>query len=316
MTTVIFFGTPQFSVPSLERLISTPDLRVAAVVTQPDRPSGRGGIVTASPIKLCAERHGIPVFQPHSLRKEFTSLRPKLDALGPFDIGVVIAFGQILPAEVLEFPKQGCINVHASILPRWRGAAPIQRAVEAGDAETGVCLMKMDVGLDTGAVFSVARTPINESDTGGSLHDRLSAMGAELLARDIEKITTGALKAIPQEADGVTYAKKISSDETRIDWSLSAEQIDRKLRALSPHPGCYSIWDDKRLKIIRSQVIDGPQSTDSPPGSILQALPDTLTIQCGFGALRIIEVQLEGKRKMLVEEFMRGSAMRSGVRLR
>jgi methionyl-tRNA formyltransferase len=312
---VLFFGTPQFSVPSLEALCSSPLVHVAAVITQPDRPSGRGATVTASPVKLCAKRYGIPVFQPHSLRKELANLKDDLFHVGPFDIGVVIAFGQILPPDVLSFPKVGCVNIHASLLPRWRGAAPIQRAIEAGDSETGVCLMHMDVGLDTGAVFSTARTAILESDSSSSLHDRLSQMGAALLIRDIQAIVNGTLPAIPQSTEDISYAKKIAPEESRIDWSLTATQIARKVRALSPSPGCYTMWQGKRLKVLRARPTDSSASFTEAPGTVIQALTDAVTVCCGSGAVRLEEVQLEGKRKMLAEEFLRGASISAGSRL-
>jgi methionyl-tRNA formyltransferase len=315
VTKILFFGTPQFSVPTLETLCSASGVCVAAVITQPDRPSGRGGQITASPVKLCAAQYGIPTLQPHSLRKDFSSLSSELARLGPFDLGVVIAFGQLLPLDVLTVPKRGCVNIHASILPRWRGAAPIQRAIEAGDTETGVCLMQMDVGLDTGAVFSSARTPILDSDTYGSLHDRLSVLGAELLVRDLEAIIDGSLSARSQPPEGVSYANKVSPQEARIDWSHSAEQIARKIRAMHPHPGCYTMWEGKRLKILRAHPILTNSQSASAPGTVAQALSDTLVVNCGIGSLRVEEVQLEGKKKMLVQDFLRGSTMPVGTHL-
>lgn len=315
MINTLFFGTPQFSVPTLEALCTAPHIKVSAVITQPDRPTGRGGIVTPPPIKLCAERHAIPVFQPTSLRKEFARLVPELIALGPFDLGIVIAFGQILPAEVLTFPKAGCVNIHASLLPRWRGAAPIQRAIEAGDSETGVCLMQMDAGLDTGAVFSRSHTPILETDTYETIHDKLSHNGAELLLRDIQSIVSGELQATPQPAEGITYAKKITSEEIRIDWSHDARAIQRKIRALYPSPGCYCILEGKRLKILKAQPVENLSRSDDSPGTVLQALSDTVTVQCGSGALRLEEVQLEGKKRMIIQEFLRGSPLTNGARL-
>lgn len=313
MTSILFFGTPQFSVPTLEKLCTTSGLRVAAVVTQPDRPAGRGATITASPVKLCATRHGVPVVQPHSIKRELASFRAAVAAFGPFDVGVVIAFGQILPIEVLELPRMGCVNIHASILPRWRGAAPIQRAIEAGDAETGVCLMQMEAGLDTGAVYSHARTPIHASETYETLHDRLSLMGADLLVRDLNSIINGSLHATPQSPEGISYAHKISANETRIDWSQSAAQISRKIRSLYPHPGCHTFLDGKRVKIIRAHPVIIPVDSVATPGTVLQALPDTVTVQCGDGALRLEELQGEGKRRMPVAEFMRGAAVRAGV---
>jgi len=313
VTRILFFGTPQFSVPTLEKLCTTPGVQVAAVITQPDRPSGRGGEITATPVKRCALQHSIPVLQPHSLRKEFSSLSSELSALGPFDLGVVIAFGQILPVEVLTLPQRGCVNIHASLLPRWRGAAPIHRAIEAGDAETGVCLMEMDAGLDTGAVFSSAHTPIRGTDTYSSLHDKLSVLGAELLVRDLQAIVEGRLTAQPQPLEGVSYAKKISSQEAQIDWSQSAELIARKVRAMFPFPGCYTYWEGKRLKILQAQPAPHTMGSESAPGTVVQALSDTLVISCGAGSLRVEEVQLEGKKRMFVQDFLRGSTIAIGT---
>lgn len=313
MAKILFFGTPQFSVPTLEKLCALSGVQVAAVITQPDRPSGRGGNITPSPVKMCALRHGITVLQPHSIRKELSSLSSELAELGPFDLGVVIAFGQILPIELLHLPKHGCVNIHASLLPRWRGAAPIHRAIEAGDTQTGVCLMQMDAGLDTGAVFSAAHTPIVEKDTYGSLHDKLSVLGAELLVRDLKAIVSGDLTAQPQPVEGVSYAKKISSQEAQIDWAQAAEQIALRVRAFSPIPGCYTNWGGKRLKILKAQPAPFNKLTESAPGIVVQALSDTLVISCGSGCLRVDEVQAEGKRRMLIQDFLRGSAITVGT---
>jgi methionyl-tRNA formyltransferase len=312
---VIFFGTPNFSVPTLDALYAMPDIQVAAVITQPDKPVGRGGIITPPPIKSRALSHGTPVFQPTSIRKEFASLKERLEMLGPFDIGVVIAFGQILPEEVLNFPKSGCVNIHASILPRWRGAAPIQRSIEAGDPETGVCLMRMDIGLDTGAVFSEQRVPITDSDTSSSMHDALAQLGAQLLTRDIREIANGNLQAIPQAEEGVTYAKKITSEEARINWSMNSQEIWRKIKAFYPSPGCFTSLNGKRLKILSAHPVPFNSSIEVAPGAIIQALPDTLTVKCGTGALRLTELQLEGKKKMSAAEFTRGNMVTTGTHL-
>ena len=252
------------------------------------------------------------MFQPTSIRREFVNLKERLIPLGPFDIGVVIAFGQILPEEVLNFPRIGCVNIHASILPRWRGAAPIQRAIEAGDRETGVCLMQMDIGLDTGAVFSEQRVPITDRDTGASMHDILAQTGANLLTRDIFQIVSGSLSATRQSDIGVTYAKKISSDEAKIDWSRGADEIARKIRAFYPFPGCFTSLNGKRLKILSAHPVDINPATGENPGAIIQALPDTLTVKCGAGAIRVMELQLEGKKKMTTSEFLRGSSLGVG----
>lgn len=312
---ILFFGTPNFAVPTLNALAKLPGVRVSAVITQPDRPSGRGGAIKPSPIKLAANELAIPTFQPLSLRREFDSLRLELDKLGGFDLGVVVAYGQILPLSVLSYPRLGCINIHGSILPRWRGAAPIQRAIEAGDKETGVCLMQMDSGLDTGAIFSCAKVEISESDTYQSLHDALSLSGAELLTRDIFQIIDGSLNAIPQPDSGVTYASKITSDECRIDWDSDAYQIALKIRAFYPFPGCYTVFPDgKRLKIFSVASVGEGVVVEKPreikPGTVIQALSDSLVVKCGRGALRLLEVQPEGRKRQLIADFLRGGGLR------
>lgn len=312
---VLFFGTPTFSVPTLERLIGAQGVAVKAVITQPDRPSGRGAIVTPPPIKRVALEHGIPVFQPHSLKKEFASIKESLATLGPFDIGVVVAFGQILPRDVLSFPRIGCVNIHASLLPRWRGAAPIQRAIESGDPETGVCLMQMDEGLDTGHVYTRAHTPITETDTVATLHDRLALLGGELLVQNLWRIVDGSLPACPQESQGVTYAAKITTEECAIDWSNPASKIARKIRAFSPHPGCFTTWHDRRMKVLRAHEIVATEHGAHPPGSVIPSAHNELRIQCGTNLLGLDEIQLEGKKKMSAEEFLRGRAIPAGSRL-
>lgn len=266
-----------------------------------------------SPVKQVALQHNIPVFQPTSLRREFASLKPELDKLGPFDIGVVIAFGQILPKEVLDYPAHGCVNIHASLLPRWRGAAPIQRSLQAGDIETGVCLMAMDVGLDTGAVYSRVTLPIGSNDTGGTLHDSLCALGATALVTDLPAIVAGSLKATPQSSEGVTYASKLTAEESRISWSSPSDEIERLIRAFSPWPGCYTMWRGKRLKIISASSSRRPIPQDTKPGTILHAFGERLEIACGHEtSLVIAEVQLEGKKRMAVGEFLRGAALPEG----
>lgn len=310
---ILFFGTPDFSVPTLKALMEIPGARVGAVITQPDRPAGRGGAIKCSPIKEVALAHNIPVFQPTSLRKEFMAMRSSLEACGPFDLGVVIAFGQILPKEVLEFPSGGCVNIHASLLPRWRGAAPIQRALRAGDATTGVCLMEMDEGLDTGGVYSRATITIEPSDTGGSLHDKLAELGARKLVEDLHAIARGDLKAIPQPQEGVTYAAKIKAEECRIDWSLPATEIALAARAFSPFPGCFTMWHGKRLKILFASDARRAHAPQRDPGTILLSSGDRLEIACGGeSTLLVSELQLEGKKRMGVREFLRGTVCAEG----
>jgi methionyl-tRNA formyltransferase len=310
---IIFFGTPGFAVPALEALYAQEGMTVAAVVTQPDKPSGRGAKVRPPPIKALAFRHDTPVFQPRSLRKEFLDLRHSLLASGPFDIGVVIAFGQILPKDVLDLPLHGCINIHASLLPRWRGAAPIQRAIQAGDQETGVCLMQMEEGLDTGSVFSCERTPIHSTETGGSLHDRLARLGADLLIRDLHSIVDGNLHSVAQSQDGVTYASKITTEDCRIDWALPANVIARSVRAFSPSPGCFSFLRDKRVKILGARAVPARHTTS--PGTIVTTSPERFEVSCGEGVLQIDELQLEGKKRVSSEEFLRGMALSAGEKL-
>jgi methionyl-tRNA formyltransferase len=310
---VIFFGTPDFSVPTLRALIDAPGISVGAVVTQPDRPSGRGGKISISPIKELALQHGIPVLQPNSLRKEFTSFRTAIESQGPFDVGVVIAFGQILPKEVLELPTHGCVNIHASLLPRWRGAAPIQRAIQAGDQETGVSLMRMDEGLDTGAVYTEHKIAISSTDTGATLHDKLAALGATHLVEKLPSIIDGSLLARSQQTEGVTYASKITTEECRIQWSRSAREIALSVRAFSPWPGCFTVWREKRVKILFATESRRTYSAAVSPGTIVYAQGDRLEIACSQGtALCVTDIQLEGKKRMSVEEFLRGAAFPEG----
>lgn len=311
---VLFFGTPDFAVPGLKALIATPSIQVIGVVTQPDKPSGRGGAVTPSPIKNVALLHGIPVLQPKSIRKELDTFLGDVHALGPCDIGVVIAFGQILPLQVLHYPAAHCVNVHASLLPRWRGAAPIHRAILAGDEVTGICLMDMEEGLDTGGVFSTATTPITEDDSVGSLHDRLADLGAKLLASDLERIARKELKAIPQLNEGVTYASKVSAQEAQINWNLSSAEIDRAVRAFFPFPGAYTLWQGKRLKVLQGRGNALPHPT-SAPGEIVSATTDRLEIATKDGIFQILTLQPEGKRRMSVTEFLNGNVIVTGARL-
>ena len=315
MTTILFFGTPQFSVPTLQGLISAQQYRVGAVVTQPDRPAGRGRTLTPPPIKTLALQHDIPVFQPKSLKKEFEALRTSLDALGPFDVGVVVAFGQILPLDVLSYPKKGCINIHASILPRWRGAAPIQRAIAAGDEETGVCLMQMDQGLDTGAVYSCEKTRISPVTTTHELQNALATMGCQLLLKDLSSIVTGSLIAVPQNSEGVTYAQKITSSEALIDWNQSSSTIFNRIRAFSPVPGCFTCLRGKRLKIIKASVTQSSTVEERKPGTVLESTNGQLIVSCGEGSLAIERVKPEGKKEMEISEFLRGATITPGTLL-
>lgn len=313
---ILFFGTPDFSVPTLQALAGMPGARIGAVITQPDKPCGRGGEVRPTPIKSAAIELGIPVFQPRSLRKEFGALKSALSELGPFDVGIVIAFGQILPLDVLNFPDKGCINIHASLLPRWRGAAPIQRAIQAGDKNTGVCLMRMEEGLDTGPVFSCAEASISEDETTSHLHDTLANLGASLLVRDLPNILTGGIDAKPQPSEGVTYASKISADECKIDWSKPAANIKRTIQAFCPFPGAFTSWQGKRLKIFKTRLVARAQFSERAPGTIVDSSGELLVVQCGeHSYLALEEIQAEGKKRMTTKDFLRGNSVPSGSRL-
>ncbi len=303
---VIFFGTPDFSALTLKELLSVPGIEVTCVVTQPDRPQGRGNELTASPIKKLALSHHIPVIQPENIRKSESDFLQSISEFGPYDVGVVIAFGQILSQKVLDFPKHGCVNIHASLLPRWRGAAPIQRAIMAGDKETGIALMKMEAGLDTGPVFCSERIAIEDFDTFEILHDRLSHVGAKLLGSNIRRIASGELTPQPQPKDGVTYAHKIENEECQIDWTKSSMQINNLIRALNPIPGAFTTVSGKRLKIFESQPVRSLNAGKFSPGQVVAVDSSKLEVQCGEGMLALLQVQLEGKKKMSVNEFLKG----------
>ena len=287
---VIFMGTPDFSVPALRAIAARHD--VAAVYSQPPRAAGRGQKPRPSPVHRAAETLGIPVRTPERLKSP--EEQAAFAALGA-DVAVVVAYGLILPQPVLDAPRLGCLNIHASLLPRWRGAAPIHRAIMAGDAETGVAIMQMQAGLDTGPVLAEARTPIGPEDTTADLHDRLAEMGAALIGDVLDRLP---LPAVPQPSEGVTYAQKIDKAEARIDWALPAPQVDRQIRGLSPFPGAWCMLGGERIKLLRSRLAAGAGA----PGTVLQGF----TIACGTGAVEVLEAQREGKRPMPAAEVLRG----------
>lgn len=312
---VLFFGTPDFAVPCLRVLCEHADLKPIAVVTQPDRPAGRGEKLTQSPVKRFALEAGLEVLQPVSLRRN-EEFMARASALGPFDVGVVVAFGQILPTAVLQLPRRGCINVHASLLPRWRGAAPMQRAILAGDAETGVSLMQMEAGLDTGPVYCHRPVVLGEQKDLGALHDELAAAGAALLCEMLPAIVAGERTAVAQDESLVTYAKKIENEEARIDWARPAVEIARQLRAFSPVPGAYTFIGEKRLKVWRGSAKSEVEAFHAAvPGEVVLA-DQRIEVRCGQGAVALEEVQLEGRRRMAAAEFLRGGALTPGMRLR
>lgn len=294
---IIFAGTPDFAATHLQALISQHE--VVAVYTQPDRPAGRGKKLNASPVKLLAEQNNLPIYQPQSLKDpEQHTILANLQA----DIMVVVAYGLILPQVVLDAPRLGCINVHGSILPRWRGAAPIQRAVEAGDKETGVTIMQMDAGLDTGAMLTITRCPIEPSETSGSLYDKLAALGAPALLSTLDKLKAGTAVAVAQDNEQSTYAKKIDKAEALIDWSQPAIIIDQRIRAFSPFPAAYTEIEGLRVKIWAAQTSTQQLGT---PGEIVAADDNGLLVGCGQGSLLLTEIQLAGKSRMPVSEILR-----------
>ncbi len=301
---LIFMGTPDFAVPTLVQLAAAGH-DIAAVYTRAAKPAGRGMGVQVTPVEREARRLGIPLHTPKTLRDE--KAQAEFRALNA-DAAVVIAYGLILPKPVLEAPKLGCFNVHASLLPRWRGAAPINRAIMAGDKESGVTIMKMDEGLDTGAMAMSDRIAIGPDMTAGELHDALARLGADLMTRALAALARGSLTLTPQPEQGVTYAEKIANAETRIDWSKPAQQVHDHIRGLSPYPGAWFELNGVRVKALRSMTAQGS-------GAAGTALDDKLTIACGGGALRLVQVQRAGKQPMTADDFLRGAPVKKGAKL-
>ena len=305
---VVFMGTPDFSVPVLSEIIGQGH-EVVAVYTRPPAPARRGMEMQKSPVHRMAEEFGIPVITPKSLKgaarqAEFAALNA--------DVAVVVAYGLILPKPVLDAPALGCLNLHASLLPRWRGAAPIQRAIMAGDAETGVMVMRMEEGLDTGPVGMVEKVAIGPEMTAGDLHDRLMRLGADLMARALAALERGSLSFRAQDEAGVTYAAKLNNEEARISWARPAAEVHNHIRGLAPYPGAYfeADWGQgmTRVKVLRAECAEGAGT----PGSVLD---DRLTIACGTGAVRLITVQRAGKGPMAARDFLNGSKLRAGQSL-
>ncbi|MDQ0466409.1 methionyl-tRNA formyltransferase [Caulobacter ginsengisoli] len=299
-----FLGTPDFAVPSLAALIEAGH-QIACVYSQPPAPRGRGQQLTPSPVHAFAEKHGLMVRTPVSMKapEEIAAF-----AALELDAAVVVAFGQILLREVLDAPRLGCFNLHASLLPRWRGAAPIQRAVMAGDTVTGVQVMRMSEGLDEGAILLSESVRIGPLDTSGTMHDRLAAVGARLLPQALAQLEAGIAVETPQAAEGMTYARKIKPAEARIDWSRPAVEVDRQIRGLSPFPGAWTMAGDVRVKALLSRVEDG----EGDPGDVLD---DNLLIACGEGAVRLLRAQREGKAAQDAGDFVRGFPLTPGAAL-
>ena len=298
---LIFAGTPEFAAQSLRAILSTEN-QVVLVLTQPNRPAGRGMVLQPSAVKQVACEHGIEVFQPPTLRDPAAQAR--LAAVGA-DAMVVAAYGLILPQTVLDLPRHGCINIHASLLPRWRGAAPIQRAIQAGDTETGVSIMQMEAGLDTGPVLLREALPITEGDTAASLHDRLAELGARLI---VDALRNLPLTPCPQPSDGVTYAAKIDKAESMLDWRLPALQLSRQVRAFNPFPGTLAYFDGTSVKIWKAV----PDANGGVPGTVLSANKDGIVVACGEGALRLCELQKAGWKRLVAGQFLAGTPIAVG----
>lgn len=306
MHRIVFMGTPDFAVPALQKLIETQN--VVGVVTQPDRPAGRGQQVRKSPVKIAAETAGLPIYQPQSLRK--VEAAEPIRAWEP-DAIIVAAFGQILKPHLLDFPRLGCINIHASLLPRWRGASPIQHAILAGDKTSGVCLMHMDVGLDTGDVYACESTELTEDETAQSLHDKLADIGGLLIERDLPAVLNGEITRTPQDETKVTYAGMISKTDGEIDWTDSAETIHRRIRAMTPWPSAYTFWGDKSLKILSGE----PVQNDVESGIVTKLESGEIAVGTSNGAVVLHRIQLQGKKAMDVGDFVRGRVDFIGARL-
>jgi methionyl-tRNA formyltransferase len=294
---IVFAGTPDFSVPILQSLLNSKH-SVVGVYSQPDRPAGRGRKLVPGPVKQLALQHSVPVFQPLSLKnadaqRELAELKP--------DLMVVVAYGLILPQAVLDLPGRGCVNLHASLLPRWRGAAPVQRAILAGDNESGVCLMQMEAGLDSGPVLAEVRTDISSADTAGTLHDRLSQLAAELLAVYLDDLEQGNLEPRIQDEALVTYAGKLDKSESAIDWQQDATYLERQVKAFNPWPVAQTRYDNKAMRIWNARAIDGSAGT---PGSVVAAGKQGIDVACGNGCLRLLEIQMPGAKRLGAADFL------------
>lgn len=304
---IIFMGTPDFSVPALRALADKGRHEVIAVITQPDKPKGRGKAVQMSPVKVAALEMGIPVYQPVKVREE--AFLQQLKALQP-EVIVVAAFGQILSQKLLDLPAYGCVNIHASLLPKYRGAAPIQWAIMDGEKETGVTTMQMDAGIDTGDILEKLVVPIAPEETGGSLHDKLGAAGAQLILSTLDKLEKGILNPVPQEDEKSCYAKMLTKSLGEIDWNREAIELERLIRGLNPWPSAYTKLEGRTLKIWQAQVLE--QEDEGEPGQVVRACKDDLWIKTGKGTLAVLSLQLEGKKRMDAGAFLRGYPVKEG----
>ncbi len=315
MARIIFFGTPEFSVPSLEALLES-EHDVVAVVCQADRPKGRGKKMQFPPVKECALAAGVEVLQPLTLKKgteEGEEFWRKYEAMD-LDLGVVTAYGRILSNRILRFPRRGFVNVHASLLPRWRGAAPIQRAIAAGDDETGVCLMDMVYALDAGDVYATAKCDIHSDDTGDALTERLAQVGKETLAVHLQEILDEKLPKVPQLEEGICYADMLHKSEAKLDWRQSAQQVHDHCRAMFSWPGTTTIFDEQPLKLFASRVCDDVNKGNAQSGEVLFA-QDELVVACGDGVVAFADLQVPGKKRMAVKDAIRGRPIEKGTLL-
>lgn len=305
---VIFMGTPDFAVPVLKGLIDSAEHEVTAVVTQPDKARGRSGKPVFTPVKQLAAEYGIPVYTPARVKSpEFVEQLSKI----PCDVIVVVAFGQILSKEILDMPARGCVNVHASLLPRWRGAAPMQWSILAGDKKTGITTMQMDEGLDTGDMLLKKEVQIEDTETGESLHDKLAALGSDLLLETLKQAQAGTLRPQPQKDEESTYAKMLTKELGKIDWNRDALEIERYVRGLNSWPSAYTGYKGKTLKIWKAQLVSD-EDEPAEPGTVTAVEKNSFIVQAGNGKLRILEVQLEGKKRMDTGSFLRGVKLEKG----
>ncbi len=303
---IAFFGTPAFAVPTLDALINRGE-NICAVVTQPDRPVGRGQRVSQSPVHVHAAEAGLAVLQPEKVRSpDFIN---SMKALDP-DVAVVVAYGQIIPRSLLDIPRHGFLNVHASLLPAYRGAAPINWALINGEPETGVTIMQLDEGMDTGDMLLKESVPVSPKDTALTLHDRLAELGARLMAQALDMLREGALTPVPQNDAEASYAPLLKKQDGRIDWTADAAQIHNRIRGMTPWPGCFTFLRGKRVKIHNAEPLQNV--SPEPPGQILKAGPDSVLVTAGSGCLAIYELQLEGKKQMAAAEFVRGNRVVPG----
>jgi methionyl-tRNA formyltransferase len=307
---IIFMGTPDFAVPCLDALIEN-GYEVVAVVTQPDRPKGRKGELTSSPVKVAALRHNLPVLQPEKVRTE-ESLA-EIDSYGA-DLLITAAYGQLLPKRLLDMPRLGCINVHASLLPRWRGGAPIHKCILEGDKESGVTIMRMVQALDAGDMISQVVVPITDEDTVSSLHDKLSAAGSKLLIETLPSIKNGTHTETPQDESLVTYAPNIKREDEKIDWSKDARTLYNQVRGLNSWPVAFTTLSDKIMKIWQARVNEEESIPTARPGTVLRTTDDGIIVQCGRGTLTLLEIQPSGKRRMFATDYLRGVTLAPGTR--